>query len=240
MFACLPYVRITSLFRNDEQARGDGEKANGYSNACRGSQCLQSRTIPFTHHIRALLSKPRSALRTRSAARAANQTTPGKSLLDRPSAVTVNSRGSAKLHERRLQAVGLGTEGEAAKRGQWQTALLWSSGSWEEPRECPWEAFGKGRSAKLPCNRGRTNVRAMSKHSTVQSKRTTRWLQIAQVITLPTGTLQQQQILEITKLKYFKSGISRKMNRGFNERIEMKSLSISATPLGLMDHTFSV
>lgn len=49
----------------------------------------------------------------------------------------------------------------------------------------------------------------------------------------------QQYILEITKLKYFNSGISCKMNKGFNERIEMKSLSIPAALLGLTDNTLA-
>lgn len=152
MFACLPYVQITSLFRNDEQARGDGEKANGYGNACRGCRCLRSRTIPLAYRIRALLSEPRSVLPDTQRCTSANQTTPGKSLLDRSSAVTVNSRGSAELQEWCPQAVGLGTEGEAAKRGQWQTALLRCSRSREEPRECPQRPLGRADPQSCPLN----------------------------------------------------------------------------------------
>lgn len=161
----------------------------------------------------------RSSLPATSAAWAANQTTRGKSLLDKSS--VVNSRGSAKLYEWCLQLVGLGLE-VVNHRHDKQPGI-------------PREALGKVRPSKLPSpHPGRTGVQAMSEHCTVQSNRTTasqlKW-QPCEAITL------QQYTLGITKLKYFTSGISCKINKGFNGRIAMKCLSIPAMLLGLIDDT---
>ena len=122
--------------------RGGGKKVNTYSNVYRGYQCPQRRTIPFTHYIQVLVSQPPALCsQTCSATWAANQTTRGKSLLDKSS--VVNSRSSAKLHEWCLQVVGLGMDGEAVKCEQWQTALLWHTKSREEPLECQQRRLGK-------------------------------------------------------------------------------------------------
>lgn len=173
MFACLPYVRITSLFRNDEQAGGDGERANGYGNACRGCRCLQSRTISLPTASERCSANPALCSPTRSAARAPTKAPQGRVCSTDPV---------------QLQLIPVAQQSSmngALKRWAWgQREKQWSVGSDQQP--CS-GAPGAGKShgsahrglwegqickAALWTPWG-TNVWAMPKHSTLQSKRNT-------------------------------------------------------------------